>query len=176
MSDEMNIRAMFNVPKEIELISLSSPNGTSFFGREGLRISAIFQFNDKQFTEYLSRIKDRKLWKPAPFINRVPELAKEYTDLSLEWNHLPISSRVLETENISTEILNIKNGFYYCTLCEYKTDRVPVYFKRISHLEMQDYKKEVSKNGEPIKASKYWAFTLGVLDTDNKKLYVKYHM
>jgi hypothetical protein len=95
VSDERALRYEFNIPDEVELIKLDSPTGSSFFGREGLKIDATFRFTPEQFDNYLS----------------------ENVSVSNGWNKLPVPHDLLwhigrVEESVEREIRreNSENG------------------------------------------------------------------
>lgn len=83
VSDERALRYEFSIPDEVELIELDSPTGSSFFGREGLKIDATFRFTPGQFERYLSeQVRVENGWKMLPIprdllwhIGRIEEYA-----------------------------------------------------------------------------------------------------
>lgn len=67
VSDERALRFEFDIPDEVELIDLYSPTGSSFFGREGLKIDATFRFTPEQFERYLTeQLSTDNGWEPLP--------------------------------------------------------------------------------------------------------------
>lgn len=66
-SDESILREEFDVPDSAELTYFkASPEEAGWFGREGLKIDAYFQFNDEDFERYLSTANKSKEWLPLP--------------------------------------------------------------------------------------------------------------
>lgn len=67
VSGERLLRYEFGIPANVELTHLHSPTGTSFFGREGLRIDATFRFTHDQLQRYLAEQEDMEIgWEPLP--------------------------------------------------------------------------------------------------------------
>jgi len=98
---------------------VSNPKTPGFFGREGLRISAVFQFNPHQFEDYISRIDDKKTWKPIRFLNYSPSIADRYSESSLQWKNIPIPSwprKYFSQWEHMQEALKIDQGIYFCSV------------------------------------------------------------
>ncbi len=67
-SDEAILRAEFDVPRSAKVISCKThPDGLAgWFGREGLEIDLVFQFNHQDYAAYLTRAKALGTWQPLP--------------------------------------------------------------------------------------------------------------
>lgn len=66
-SDESAIRKEFKIPDSAEMISFKvSPEESGWFGREGLKIDAVFQLSNEDFNSYLSSAKKSNEWLPLP--------------------------------------------------------------------------------------------------------------
>ncbi len=66
-SDEQILRGEFGIPASAKTILLeASPEKGEWFGREGLRISAAFQFDDADFQRYRIEAEKCGNWKPLP--------------------------------------------------------------------------------------------------------------
>jgi hypothetical protein len=66
-SDEDSIRNEFNIPDPAELIYFEVyPKEAGWFGREGLKINAYFQFNEEDFNQFVSNAKKSNEWLPLP--------------------------------------------------------------------------------------------------------------
>jgi len=172
--DEENIRSLFNVLSDVKLESFSNSLQTDgTFGREGLNITAIFQFNDAQFADYLKKTEDKRAWEPVSFKFRSPEIDKKFTEKSLEWNKAPLTSNALKSKKeliLKNQMGSVTNGIYRCHFSRYRYDELPHYFKRYSCDE------PIEKMSESIESPQDYAWTIGVLDINNKKLYIEYQM
>lgn len=176
VQDEENIRSMFHVDPEVDMIIFdSAPKEADWFGREGLHIYAVFQFNNLQFTEYMRIIEDADIWHPVEFIGRSPKIDRKFSDESCEWKTLPFSSNVWGEEAnrkffLKQDMEGVKKGMYYCTISHLRYDDNPVYFMRYSSEESTGISDRDSES------RRGFARILGVLDTENKRLYAEYQM
>ncbi len=67
ISDERVLRNEFDIPVTAELVEItSSPETPGWFGREGLKISATFQFSHSDFQDYMKRAEEEETWVPLP--------------------------------------------------------------------------------------------------------------
>ena len=70
-SDESLIRAEFELPPAAEAIEyISSPPPGGWFGREGLKITLIYQLSPADYAGYAQRARDSGQWRPLP----IPEI------------------------------------------------------------------------------------------------------
>ena len=165
--DETTIRRMFKVLPDVVLVSLQNePKTGGTFGREGLRIGAIFQFSELQFSNYISLISDSEQWVPIKDPYSTPSIDKEYTPASLKWHPAPIPDFIAKSERSrrffnGKELHAVKEGFYFCAISEHRQDRLPSYTKRFACSEKQNLQG--------------WKLRLGILDQDAKKLYVEFN-
>ena len=167
--DEANLRALFRVPRDVKMTGFNGePYVYGFTGREGLHLSAVFEFSDQQFERYAARIKERAAWKPVPFKFRSPETEAVYTEESLAWKPLPLPEPLVQSKRrqLSTamqdQLLHVHAGMVWCTIDEFLHDRRPFYLKRYACSE------KPGLDGS--------AFTSGVLDFSTKRLYAEYQM
>lgn len=66
-SDETVIRKEFKIPDSAQLTFFkAAPEESGWFGREGLKIDAYFQFNQEDFEEYLADANQSNQWLPLP--------------------------------------------------------------------------------------------------------------
>lgn len=75
-SDESRLRDEFEIPASARVVSYEAhPKEAGWFGREGLKISIIFQLSDIEFNEYVVRATDSAKWKrlpiPEDFLHRM---------------------------------------------------------------------------------------------------------
>jgi len=124
--DEKNIRRQLHIPASVTIVSLdSNPKTPGFFGREGLRISAVFQFNRRQFDRYVRTLDDEKIWKPVRFLNYSPRIADEYSEYALQWKEFPIHpwpQRSLSHWQHWNEVLKVSEGKYFCSVIAAKQE------------------------------------------------------
>jgi hypothetical protein len=67
LSDEQILREEFHIPSSAKLVEIvSSPEQPGWFGREGLEITATFQFSDADFSVYKKAEKIDRTWLPTP--------------------------------------------------------------------------------------------------------------
>lgn len=66
-SDEQILRREFSLSSTVKLLSIKSyPEKPGFFGREGLDITASFQFDPAEFEKFLKNVQQDQTWKPMP--------------------------------------------------------------------------------------------------------------
>ena len=66
-SDESILRDEFKIPDSAELVSFNvTPKESGWFGREGLKIDAVFKFSKKDFEDCLASVKESNEWLPLP--------------------------------------------------------------------------------------------------------------
>jgi hypothetical protein len=129
-SDEQVLRSEFGIPKTVKLAEIDvSPKEYGWFGREGLNITARFQFSDDQFADYLKNAQKDASWKPMPpskeFLTKMLGL-RRYTE-TLRRSHemtgkeLPPKGSIynptedqLYDKNIKQLPLNVTSGIYNC--------------------------------------------------------------
>lgn len=169
-SDEAVLRKEFNIPDSAELTYFKVyPEETGWFGREGLKIDAVFQMNDKDFNQYLGNAEKSNEWLPLPiptnFLMHMfsVKTAKEYRiNYYKEKNeplpeegsvYNPTEEQILEA---GIKILPVTglNGIF--TLKAAGTDIMNAPKKTYTTLE-----KDLND------------FMLGILDFDQKKLFIK---
>lgn len=68
-SDEPILRAEFDVPNEAKLVSYKARPEEKAWVRENLKIDIVFQFNDHDYAEYVSSVKEKATWHPLPIPN-----------------------------------------------------------------------------------------------------------
>lgn len=170
--DEKNLRRQLHIPDNIELISFdSNPKEAGFFGREGLRIQAIFQFTENQLKDYSAIIEDTETWKPVSFLGYSPDLAETYSPDAFQWSDIPYESWMntyLKHWEYLPEIQNVRNGKYYCSLIIAKRGKRMVnpnggYYYRWEYVGLSS--KEVSGPTNNV------ITTFALLDMDSKMLY-----
>lgn len=171
--DEKDVRNQFHIPSEVVLLFLeSNPKFPGWFGREGLTISAVFQFNDMQFKDYLVKFENEEVWSPIPFIDYSPRLADSYSKLSLQWLDWPPVNRESFSDKYRSkkayEDLKGKKGKYYCSV---------IVARRGQKIEHSDgnYHYEWKNEGlhcSELSADRFATIrTLGVLDFELKRLH-----
>lgn len=66
-SDVDSIRKEFKIPDSAEMVYFEVyPKESGWFGREGLKIDAYFQFNEEDFNQFVSNAKKSNEWLPLP--------------------------------------------------------------------------------------------------------------
>ncbi|MFC2135901.1 hypothetical protein ACFLTH_14900 [Bacteroidota bacterium] len=66
-SDEEVIRDEFGIPASAETVLIkASPEEAGWFGREGLKINALFKFSDDDFKIYKEKIETEPGWQTLP--------------------------------------------------------------------------------------------------------------
>ena len=169
--DEKNVRRQLHIPADVRILSLdSNPKTSGFFGREGLRISAVFQLNPNQFEAYIDRLDDKKIWKPVSFLNYSPKIADKYSESSLEWKDIPIPSwplKFLSHWEFMEDVTKITQGKYYCSVITVQRGEKVEHTGGGYHykwLYMGLHCSEIEDNPEVIA-------TFAVLDFKTRKLY-----
>ena len=170
-SDEDIIRKEFAVPSgaETEYLDVHPKNGNQWFGREGLRISIGFQFNEQDFERYKSFVLESENWNELPmprdYIMRMGgiESSKEGMLRSFGLTDKPIPEEgsiynptidQLYERFVKTLPLDISHGYYQC-----RTAGDNIMYK----------KKRIVKNMNTDLND----FMLAVLDTERKILHIK---
>ena len=127
--DETEARRQFHVPAEVPLDTLVShpETGGGWFGREGLRIRAVFRFTERQYQEYLRTLDSRDIWTPVTFQNYSPDRAETYSAASMRWSALPLPNFPLSLSSITTLFdTTLTRGFYFCCVIRYaRGDSIP---------------------------------------------------
>jgi hypothetical protein len=131
----------------------------------------LFQFDDKQLSNYLNIIEDRATWQPVSFISYSPSRADEYSSNALRWFDLPIPSwanKQFKYWDHIQEVSKVKHGKYYGSVITAKQG------ERIDHSDGGYHYKwtyicmsfsEVTDQFNSV------ITTFAVLDMDLKKLY-----
>ena len=167
--DEKNIRGQLHVPKDIPLVFFdSNPKEAGWFGREGLRIWAVFQFNAKQVAEYLKDIETSSTWKPVRYINYSPGKAEEYASNAFLWSESPPPTwklDMLRGWQYMEDIREIKTGKFYCSAVVGKQGEKADDGKHRPWKYIGVPCSDVAENGSRIIS------TLGTLDLETGKLY-----
>jgi hypothetical protein len=130
MSDEQILRDEFDIPLKAELVEItSSPQTPGWFGREGLKITAVFQFAHSDFQNYIQTLKEDGTWAPLPpsreFISRITgvkthlEALRRSEELLAEespgWSARVLPSEEELLENWMEQLpLDSKSGLYQC--------------------------------------------------------------
>ena len=194
--DEINLRNQFHVPLQVKIVSLeSNPKTPGLFGRNGLQIEAVFQFNDKQFNDYLNGLNNKTIWTPVPFIDYSPDRAENYSPLAfqwLDWPILPSSQNNFDKypDAFFYEKLKSYKGKYYYFVLASSTGRKIEHGDGNYHYEWKFIGLHDSELPTPPPPESFptklessqispWPEiqTLGVLVYDTKKLYclIKFH-
>jgi len=169
-SDEDSIRTEFKIPDSAEMVYFEVyPKESGWFGREGLKIDAYFQFNEEDFNQFVSNAKKSNEWLPLPIpkdflmhmfsvqtardsrIRYYEETNKPMPEEGSVYN--PTEEQILEA---GIKILPVTgpNGIF--TLKAAGTDI------------MNEPKKIYTKIDKDLND-----FMIGILDFDQKKLFVK---
>jgi hypothetical protein len=118
--DMRTVRQQFHLPATARFISLdSSPKTPGWFGREGLVIKAVVEFEPEAFAEYLAGLDDPDIWRPVRFRHYSPGIADEYSEAAFRWNPLPVPGSLRERfrlERFEPEGLDLQQGLYYCSV------------------------------------------------------------
>jgi len=117
--DENDLRRQLHVPSDVRAVSLDGyPKSASFFGREGLQIHAVFEFERDQFERYVATMNDGAEWKPEPLVAYAPDRAEEYSEASMRWQELPVpdwtQTRLRHWPSLP-EVRRIERGRVYCS-------------------------------------------------------------
>ncbi len=118
-SDMENVRRQLHLPDSAEFLSFdSSPKEAGFFGREGLRITAVVQLSTELFQDYIAHLDDTTVWMPVRFLSYSPSIADEYSSGALRWNRLPIPDSIKERfrrRGFAPDGIDALKGSYYCS-------------------------------------------------------------
>jgi hypothetical protein len=169
-SDESAIRNEFKIPDSAELVYFEVyPEEAGWFGREGLKIDAYFQFTEQDFNQFVSNSKKSNEWLPLPipkdFLMHMFSVkkAKEYRIKYYKQKNEPLpdeGSVYNPTEEQMLEagikILPVTGSNGIFTLKAAGTDI------------MNAPKKTYTKLDKDLND-----FMLGILDFDQKKLFIK---
>jgi hypothetical protein len=173
LQDEKTVRKQLHIPSEIQLISLdSNPKTAGFFGREGLRIAAVLQFDNDQFDRYLRSIEDSAVWQPVPFNNYSPKRGEEYSANALRWFDLPFPSWVgdyFKYWEYIPDVKKIRQGKYYGSVVTAKQGEKIALPNGNYNYKWKYVGMSFSEMAEP--SSNMVITTFAVLDADTKKLY-----
>lgn len=129
-SDEQILRREFGLPSTVKLMAIKSyPEKPGFFGREGLDITASFQFEPAEFEKFLKNVKRDQTWKPMPpdreFLIKMTGIRAHMKGLE-KWAEVtgkpvpPLGSVYNPTEDqlydgwVKRLPLDVKNGLYQC--------------------------------------------------------------
>lgn len=169
--DERNIRRQFHVSASVPVVSFDShPKSAGFFGREGLRIWAVFQFEDQQFADYHARLDDPAVWKPVSFLSYSPDRAHEYSERSLRWADLPIPpwiEALLRHWQHLPGVLEVDRGRYYCSAIVAERGARVDHRGGGYHYEW----KYLGRSCSELDVHSAVILSLGVLDFETKRLY-----
>jgi hypothetical protein len=130
MSDEQILRGEFEIPVTAKLVEItSSPQTPGWFGREGLKIVAVFQFAPSDFQDYIEFTEVEGTWFPLPpsreFISKITGVKTSLEALRRSEELLAeeapgLSARVLPSEEellenwIDQLTLDSEFGKYQC--------------------------------------------------------------
>ena len=127
--DERQVRRQFRLPPNVRMDTLvSSPEGPGgWFGREGLRIRAVFRFDDAQFRDYVGALHDRERWQPVSFLHYSPDRAEWSTARAHDWRRLPVEGLPKQLDHVRTLFdSSIAEGYWYCNVLTYERgDSIP---------------------------------------------------
>lgn len=117
--DERNLRRQLHVPSDVRIVSLDGhPKSGGFFGREGLQIHAVFEFEPDQLDRYVATMDDASVWKPEPLVAYSPARAEEYSEDSMRWRALPVpdwtETRLRHWPSLP-DVRRIERGRVYCS-------------------------------------------------------------
>ncbi|MCZ7555984.1 MAG: hypothetical protein M5R41_06230 [Bacteroidia bacterium] len=168
--DERQVRRQFHVPDEVRLDTLrGSPETGGWFGREGLRIRAVFQFSEAQFAAYLRSLHDPKVWEPVSFLHYSPDGAEEVSADALRWRRLPLPEFPRPLAHLRGLFdTSITEGWYYCSLVLYLRGDSIVHPGGGYHFEWSTIGRhgtESTDDTHPV------ITTFGILDTKRRRLY-----
>ncbi len=171
--DQKNIRDQFHLPRDVPFIAFdSNPKEAGWFGREGLRIEGVLQFDEGQFQKYLAKLDDPDIWRPVRFHHYTPNGAQSHTDSAFKWLGLPLhpwAEKYLGRWAYLPQVKSIVNGRYYCAVLmgemgqgapDGKGGNCPKWTWRMKHCS------EIDSNQHPV------ITTFGAMDLDSRKLYV----
>jgi hypothetical protein len=168
--DERQMRRQFHVPPEVRLDTLlSHPDGPGgWFGREGLRIRAIFQFDEKQFRSYVRGLRDADLWSPVTFLNYSPDRAESSTARAREWRRLPVDGLPPQLAHVRSLFdSSVTAGYWYCNVLTYERgDSIP-HGGGGYHYEWHTY----GRHGSELLPGQHGVITVfGILDARRRRL------
>jgi hypothetical protein len=168
--DERQVRRQFHVPEEVLLDTLKGiPETGGWFGREGLRIRAVFQFSEAQFAEYLRRLHDAERWEPVSFLHYSPDRAEEVSANALRWRQLPLPDFPRQLAHLRGLFdSSITEGWYYCSLVLYLRGDSVTHPGGGYHFEWST----IGRHGTEITDTTHPVITtFGILDTKRRRLY-----
>ena len=170
-TDESLLRKEFNIPETAVLLSYkASPETSGWFGREGLKIDIVFQFNETDFANYITEAEKSGSWRALPisqsFLMKIGSIARHKQGLiksyELTGKKLPKEGSIYNPteqklyENfIKTLPLDVKYGFYQC-----RTAGDNILFNTKTIVQ-EDLTTDLND------------FMLAILNTDNKTLSIK---
>jgi hypothetical protein len=112
-SDEQVLREEFRIPESAELLRLKAfPEKADHFGREGLKIDAVFKFNSDDFQTYRSQAEKSGNWKQLP----VPkDFLIKMGGLKFKRQYFKdLTEEQLYEQYIAQLPLDVENGLYQC--------------------------------------------------------------
>jgi hypothetical protein len=169
-SDETEIRKEFKIPDSAQLTFFkATPEESGWFGREGLKIDAYFQFNQEDFEKYLFDANHSNQWLPLPipkdFLMKMLRIKSHKQGIT---NTYKKEKRPLPEEGSvynSTEEQLFERGVKIIPV----TGPNGIFIlKSAGHDIMRMSKKTHTKLDKEIND-----FMLGILDFDQQKLFVK---
>jgi len=172
-SDEQVLRREFGLPSTAKHQYIKSyPEKAGFFGREGLDITAAFQFEPADFEKYLQNAQRDAAWKPMPpdreFVTKMtgirghPRSVQKWAEVTGKPVPPPGSERNPTVEQLYEQWvarlpLDVKNGLYQC--------------KTAGDNRLHSWKKVSCSE----KSGDLNDFIFAVLDVEKKVLRVKVH-
>jgi hypothetical protein len=168
--DERQVRRQFHVPDEVRLDTLKgNPETGGWFGREGLRIRAVFQFNEQQFDDYMHRLHDKDIWKAVSFLHYSPDGAEQVSQSAHQWRPLPLPEFPRPLAHLRGLFdASITRGWYYCSLVLYSRGDSIAHPGGGYHFEWGT----IGRHGSEIAADDHPTITtFGILDTERRRLY-----
>jgi hypothetical protein len=169
--DESQARRQFHVPDEVRLDTLvSSPKEAGWFGREGLRIRAVFRFSEREFGEYLGKLHSREIWEPVAFRHYSPDGAEQYSADAFRWTPLPLPELPKPLEHLPALFdSTISRGYWFCSVILYlRGDSIP-HAGGGYHFEW----KTRGIHGTAIPEDQHPVITsFGILDSERRMLFV----
>ena len=175
--DRATIKKLFHVPENAQLRSFESwPQvNNRIYGREGLYIIAMFQFDSAQYASYLNTVKNTDNWEPQ-HIDDINPPRNAATEASKQWSALPLNDQVIPLmlektlQDTSSAVFKsisalkqVENGLYYTAISKFNTGK--------NAKQMQYHLLETqSMNGT------FYAFKAAVLDENRKRLYTFFKM
>lgn len=171
--DKRNLRDQFHLPKDVPFAAFdSNPKEAGWFGREGLRIEGVLQFDEGHFREYLAKLDDQIIWRPVRFHHYSPSMAQSHTDSAFKWLDMPLhpwAEGYLRHWACLPQVKSIGKGRYYCAVLMGEMvekasgqhgRQYPKWTWRMKHCS------EIPCGVHPV------ITTFGALDLDARKLYV----